>query len=257
MKKRIVSFSLFGSDPIYLQGALRNVRLLPTVYPGWTARVYVSEEIPEELTKRLVDLGAEVVRKNRTGLIDGMFWRFLPAAEADLEAVVVRDVDSRVTQREFAAVEEWFESGFSMHILRDHPLHKVVVLGGMWGCRGGRIPDMPQLVEHWRLWAKKGQDQDFLRDVIYPRFRYDCLVHSDFYQYAGESARAFPLPREGGEFMGCVYDADRDSLTPQQHAENALQLEGATLCRLPRARKQPKIYLMAEQWVRNLRNRVA
>ncbi|MEQ1830311.1 MAG: hypothetical protein ABL921_30420 [Pirellula sp.] len=257
MNKRIVAFSVFGSDPMYLDGAVRNAVLVASVYPGWSARFYVSEEIPTDCIDRLLDSGAEVVSRKRVGLIDGMFWRFLPVSERDVDAVVMRDVDSRLTHREFAAVEEWIESGFSLHIMRDHPQHKVPILGGMWGCRGGRITDMDRQVAAWGLWAKKGQDQDFLRDVIYPRFRYDCMVHSEFYQYAGESVRPFPISRDGGEFVGCVYDADRDSLTTEQDEANLVQLSGCTLRRLPRARRQPKFYLLAEQWVRNLRRRVA
>jgi hypothetical protein len=257
MKKRIVSFSLFGSGPLYLEGAVRNAQLVARVYPGWIARMYVSQEIPLSCIDRLQQCGAEVVVKERTGLIDGMFWRFLPAGEPDVDAVAVRDVDSRLTHREFAAVEEWLESGFSLHIMRDHPLHKVPVLGGAWGCRGRSIPDIESLIDGWKLWAKKGQDQDFLRDTIYPRFRYDCMVHSDFYQYAGESVKPFPAPRNRGEFVGCVYDPDRDDLTDEQHAAHLVELQSCELRRLPRVKRHPKFYLVAEQWVRNWRKRVA
>lgn len=253
--KRIVSFSLYGTSPLYLQGALRNVRLIRSIYPGWTARVYASEEIPEDLLSEMRSSGAEIVRKLRTSSIDGMFWRFLPAGEADVDAMIVRDVDSRVTAREFAAVSQWIDSGKTLHILRDHPYHRVVMLGGMWGCRRGAIADMQSLIARWKLWAKKGQDQDFLRDVIYPRFRNDCFVHSDLFAYGDERAEPFPLPRNRGEFVGCVYQPDRDTLTEQEHRDNARLFDSVAFRRLPAARVRLKAYLVAEQWLRNLRSK--
>jgi hypothetical protein len=256
-KKRIVSFSLYGTNPLYLQGALRNVQLMPSVYPNWVTRVYVSQEVPLEFCQRLTVAGAEVVQKRRIGVVDGTFWRFLPASESDVEVVVVRDVDSRVTVREFAAVEEWIASGKTIHIMRDHPSHHTAILAGMWGCRGGSIPDMPILIDRWGLWSKKGLDQAFLRDIVYPRFVTDCMVHSDFCEYAGESARPFPTKRVGGEFVGCVYDPDRNTLTAEQHAENLSHLASATLRKFPRAKPKLKLSLVAEHWYRRIRRRVA
>jgi len=251
--KRLVSFALFGTKPLYLQGALRNVVMIPEIYPGWTPRIYASQEIPEPLVRKLIDGGAEVVRKQRTGEIDGMFWRFLPAGEAGIDAMVVRDVDSRPTIREYAAVEEWLASGKTLHVMRDHPHHKVVMLGGMWGCRGNAIPDMEILVDSWKLWAKKGQDQDFLRDVIYPRFKNDILIHSDLYQYRGECCIPFPVPRQRGEFVGAVIDPDRDSFTDTQAIASESLFAGCSLHQLKHAKRRKKLSLAAEQWIRDLR----
>jgi hypothetical protein len=252
-KRRIVSFSLYGTNPLYLEGAMRNVQLLPNVYPNWVARIYVSQEVSPEFCHRLTDAGAEVVQKRRIGLVDGTFWRFLPASESDVEFVVVRDVDSRVTDREFAAVTEWMESGKTIHIMRDHPSHHTAMLAGMWGCRGGCIPDMQMLIDKWGLCSKKGLDQAFLRDVIYPRFLQDCMVHSDFCEYAGESARPFPTKRYGGEFVGCVYDSDRNTLTAEQHTENLSHFAAATLRKFPRARTKHKLPMLLKHWFRRMR----
>ena len=66
-----------------------------------------------------------------------MFWRFFAHDETDCEYVVFRDADSRISKREKMAVDEWIQSGKSIHIMRDHPYHTVPILGGMWGCRNG------------------------------------------------------------------------------------------------------------------------
>ena len=99
MVKRVVSYSLYGTNPLYIQGAIRNVRLVPKIYPGWTPRVYVSQEIDTRAIDELLAAGAQVIRKHRSGLIDGMFWRFLPVGDPTLDAVIIRDTDSRPTLR--------------------------------------------------------------------------------------------------------------------------------------------------------------
>ena len=253
MHKRIISFSLFGESPLYHQGALRNVQLASSVYPGWTPRVYCSHEIPTQLIGQLQDAGAEIVHRRRVSIVDGTFWRFLPLADPKLDAVIIRDVDSRISAREYAAVDEWLASGRSLHIMRDHPLHRVPILAGMWGGRGGCVPDMDQLIERWNLWQRKGQDQDFLRDIIYPRFEDDCVVHSNWFEYEGERAVPFPTDRVEGEFVGSMIQADRDTLTVEESQKNATFFRKETLRRLPRVRPRPKMLLLAEQWFRKIR----
>ena len=57
--------------------------------------------------------------------------RFLVADDIFVDRFVVRDADSRPNAREWAAVQEWIESGYSAHIMRDHPAHDVVMNAGV------------------------------------------------------------------------------------------------------------------------------
>ena len=69
-----------------------------------------------------------------------------------------RDLDSRITAREVAAVEEWLQSGAPLHSMRDHPAHKSSLMGGAWGARldQGRI-----MADLWlRSW------QEMLKDPL-------------------------------------------------------------------------------------------
>ena len=47
------------------------------------------------------------------------------------------------------AVEEWIHSGKSFHIMRDHPYHSAVVLGGMWGGVKGCLPNLKAELKKW------------------------------------------------------------------------------------------------------------
>ena len=57
---KLITYSLYGEDPQYSEGAIQNARLLPDVYPGWKARFYVSQEISTAVIKELRALGSEV-----------------------------------------------------------------------------------------------------------------------------------------------------------------------------------------------------
>ena len=50
-----------------------------------------------------------------------------------MEVFLSRDLDSRLNAREAAAVAEFLQSGAGVHIMRDHPAHAAVMMGGMWG----------------------------------------------------------------------------------------------------------------------------
>ena len=44
--------------------------------------------------------------------------------------VLFRDLDSRPSQREKAAVEQWLRSKHAFHVMRDHPGHDMAMLAG-------------------------------------------------------------------------------------------------------------------------------
>ncbi|HCT54427.1 MAG TPA: hypothetical protein DF712_18435, partial [Balneola sp.] len=137
--KKIIAFSLWGDTPMYTVGAVRNAELVPEVYgDSWTSRFYISNDVPSEVVEKLKSLPqTEIVNLNEPPDWFGMFWRFLAIDDSDV--VIFRDTDSRITQRERLAVEEWLSSGRTLHIMRDHPYHSEPIMGGMWGCVSNKI----------------------------------------------------------------------------------------------------------------------
>ena len=51
--KKIISFSLYGSDSRYCNGILCNVELAKIIYPDWICRVYYAESVPEYFINEL------------------------------------------------------------------------------------------------------------------------------------------------------------------------------------------------------------
>ena len=149
--EKIISFSLWGNHPVYVAGALRNAELAAEIYPGWTCRFYLGRDVSHELAQKL---GAfphvETVAISESPGWRGMFWRFYPAAESDVEVLLVRDVDCRLGRREAAAVLEWLGSPLGFHIMRDHPLHRTEILGGMWGVKGGVLTELRKQIRRYK-----------------------------------------------------------------------------------------------------------
>jgi hypothetical protein len=60
-------------------------------------------------------------------------WRFIPLADPLVDLVVFRNLDSYVLDREVAAVHEWLNSSYPMHIMRDHVIqHRFFMLGTLF-----------------------------------------------------------------------------------------------------------------------------
>jgi hypothetical protein len=202
--KKIISFSLWGDNPKYTIGAIKNAELTPIIYPGWISRFYCGESVPTDIIKTLISLpNTEVVMMDVDGDWTGMFWRFYACEDSDI--MLSRDTDSRLSNREKLAVDEWLESNKDFHIMRDHPYHKTEILGGMWGCRNGILNDIESEIIKYNKGNFWQVDQNFLKEKIYPKILKNCFVHDSFFKIEVNS-KQFPSERINKEFVGDVFD---------------------------------------------------
>ncbi len=177
----IVSYSVWGTDPLYLNGAIANAKLVPDMYKGFTARFYCDESSPASFIDELKGLQAQVVLMQNKGepyTWEGLFWRFLAFEETGI--VLIRDIDSRITSREVSAVNEWLNSTYQFHTMRDHIEHSMPILGGMFGCKNGLLQNINELLGTWHNFNTKGCDQEFLRDTIWPMVINTALAHDKY-----------------------------------------------------------------------------
>ena len=206
--KKILSYSLWGTNPKYTKGAVCNAREAKILYPGWTARFYCGTSVPPAILEALREAEAEVILMPKINDTRGMFWRFLALADADVERVVFRDTDSRLTTREVLAVREWEKSSYIGHIMRDHPYHGMPLMGGMWGCIGGIFSDIATQIKNFNPLDTYNQDQLFLESFVYPKLiKQGCLVHDEFFRFE-KNAQPFPTTRKNYEFVGEAIGVD-------------------------------------------------
>ena len=66
--KKIISFSLWGDNPKYTIGALKNANLALTIYPEWICRYYVAKSVPNDIITQLESLSnVEIIKMDEEG----------------------------------------------------------------------------------------------------------------------------------------------------------------------------------------------
>ena len=206
LHKKVVAFSLYGNNSRYNQGAFANVNLIQWVYPGWSMRVYHDNSVDEQLLAKISSRGI-VQLINMTGSeLNPMNWRFLPAIDDSVEVFCSRDIDSRLSMREFSAVSQWLDSDANVHMIRDHPGHRGYhMLGGMWCAKAGAIPDLRGRLDAYHKRSHFNADQEFLRDEIWPQVRSSMLQHVSFGCERWDGTLPIPMVRVGLEHIGAVF----------------------------------------------------
>jgi len=222
MGKKVISFQLFGTDPMYTAGAIENAKLAPKIYPGWICRFYCMLDVPAKIRTALKALGAEVVECNQAS--DSVWRRFLRLRvvyDPTVDVFLIRDCDSRLNVRGAAAVKQWLDSEKPVHIMRDHRRHTAPIMGGMWGGRAWKtwMPNFEQEMKFWivrmkmgwraRRIGKRDGDQSFLRDKVWPLVNgiNMHMGHDNRKRKTGHE-RNFMVDLPGGAFVGMQFTKD-------------------------------------------------
>jgi hypothetical protein len=205
--KKVVSFSLFGSSPTYLFGAIQNAMRIGNAYfPGWISRFYFSNTVPNEVRSALLSLGAELFYVDLGSCPSPIFGRLLVMMDASVDTWICREAESRPSRRDEIMVNDWLDSGLPWHVIKDHSgcaMHPVYT-----GCFGGRglkalVPGISDMMFAWARhqikpinWTedKPGwffHNQEFVRDSLWPSMLKDG-VRIHWSRRAKEANRMFP-----------------------------------------------------------------
>jgi tetratricopeptide (TPR) repeat protein len=184
----VISFSLWGTAPFYAYGAMINLVLSRTVYPGWACRFYIDSAVPPACAAFLRDNGADVrnIEDEYPGV--GLFQRFLVMNDRTVGRFLVRDCDARLSMAEADLVRQWIDSGHPFHVVRDHVLHNELMIGCLWAGRTDCAIDIVELMRRYFTFgptAKYGHDQRMLGLMLWPLIRKHCLVHDKYYRLDG------------------------------------------------------------------------
>lgn len=186
---------------------MENLKLIQTHFPDWKVFLYLGADIPAHFVSKVLQYPQVVLRyTQRTGHIVSLY-RFLPLDEEGVECMIVRDADSRVHGRDRWAIHAFLESSYGVHAIRDHPWHTTEILAGLWGVKKGAITSIGDLLQPYiGRSGKFGIDQDFLREVVYPRVKTNLLVHtSQTFRYSEEEVQAsFPTAWTDAQYCGKV-----------------------------------------------------
>lgn len=252
--KKVISFAVFGpftnttrnTDRKYLNvgntlkwikaGIHIQATTAQQYYPDWILRFYIAGDTlltaQEEQDLIANYTNVELIYCQR---IDSnsrmMMLRFLVNDDPTVKISLVRDVDSRFSLRELAAVNEWMahESQYDFHVMRDHKNHQWPVMGGTLGmrrrCLGSKsmlslmeqaFQEHPEKIDGGRV---PGEDQAFMALYVWPLVKDRTLVHDSRKSKTncgnGTVCKDFPLgPRSTSYFVGQEFKSDRFAKEP-------------------------------------------
>lgn len=203
---KVISYSLWGSNPKYTVGAIRNAELAKIIYPDWKCKFFVASSVPKDIVDQLSLFDNVIVEyKLNPGDWGSMFWRFDTSYDQSINISIFRDTDSRLSWREKYAVDQWLISDKTFHIMRDHPHHGFPILGGMWGYKNNAQYPMKELLTSFDVQNKYGTDYEFFIQKLYPIIGNDKVTHDPFFERI-----PFPTARIDKQFVGEVYDENEN-----------------------------------------------
>ena len=190
-EKNIISFSLWGNNPLYTKGAILNSQFIPVIYPYWTARFYCADNTDKEIIQALKKNNAQVILVSQSNEIyKALFWRYLVLDDPSVERYMIRDIDSLPTCQERTAIDQWIESKELFHIIRDHYSHCTVINAGLFAGIQGALSGFQEMSNLFYFYAQKERtvDQRFLQFFVWPIIKNECLTHDDYFKFGNNVA---------------------------------------------------------------------
>lgn len=176
---KYLCFQLWGTDPTYVQGFYENLRQARRYYPGYQVLLYKEQGVPGHFP-------CEVIERADEGWLN-FFWRLHIFRDRQFEVVHFRDADSRLNCKEAKAVKHWEATKKTAYTMHDNPAHADPVMAGMWGIKGGVLPDQSDAIAEWlRLnpaGLKYGCDQRFLHALVLPTIRNSLIRYGRYTKF--------------------------------------------------------------------------
>ena len=197
--KQVISYSLYGQQLKFLVGAIKNAQLAQRFFPGFTVRFYVGNSVPTWCRSTLALFpNVEMILVNEPENSISRMWRFRAVLDPSVDVVLSRDADARLSYREVLAHQEFLDSPYGFHIIRDHPTgHGYLISAGMFACKNKGMHFFEKLWSETPLRDTYMQDQEFLSSQIYPQIAGNVLVHDPYYNYQpSEPSKKKMIPRK-------------------------------------------------------------
>lgn len=222
--KKVLSFSLWGDIPKYTIGALKNADLALKLYPDFECWFYIHKNsVPINIINKLSKFSNAKIffKEGDLNKIKPMCWRFESISDSNVEIMICRDTDSRISIREKMAVDEWIHSKCYLHIIRDHKIfHVYKIFGGMFGIK--KYENMPDWKNEITLIRQNNRprmyDLEFLEKMILKIPANKVLAHSNSSKlFSNEIVKKFPIDYDSSyNFIGAYMD-ENDNRVEEHH----------------------------------------
>jgi len=213
----VFSYCVYGSRPKYVEGLVKNLEQIAEHYPEFQTRVLVGNDVPAAYVARYAEFPN--VKLTHCGTTGGRLTtlRFFPIDDPEVSCMIVRDADSRITERDRECIQRFLESDFTVYTIRDHHYHNCPLMSGQWGVkRTAAHPEFRFEAAYHELKDRLpggldyyGNDEYFTRHYIYPTFGSHMLAFSSIPYVAGglETVAEIRTPRaDDTDFCGNVFE---------------------------------------------------
>jgi hypothetical protein len=218
----VFSYCIYGSNPKYVEGMIKNLEQICMYYPGFQTWIVVGNDVPPEYIEKYKSFPNVTLTHCPFSGGRLMTYRFFPIDNPSVHCMIVRDADSRIGERDRECIRRFLESNFTLFTIRDHYYHKCPIMAGQWGIKRtvtdsefgfeaayNEIKD--ELTKNCGVDAYD-TDQFFTRHYIYPKYGSRMIaftsVNYDFSKI--ETVADISLPRiDDTDFCGNVFEFRR------------------------------------------------
>ena len=139
--------------------------------------------------------------------------RFLVIENLKYDYYFFKDSDSIITSQEKDVMCEWMNNPKSSSlIIRNHYLHVVPILAGMFGIRSDIkvliLLELNNYINNKSNVKYYDYDQRWLRENIYPKIIGDSQVYTSHFYFIGEKVKILKFDELSKDFIGSSYFSD-------------------------------------------------
>jgi len=115
---KVLAFCMWGNIKTYCIGCIKNVILAKHLFPNWEVWIYYNSSVPQCVIRwlkqrdnvKLFEIDDEKTASSfQQNGQQGSIWRYYPLSDKNVEVVVCRDIDSRLSYYEVVQIDRWLK----------------------------------------------------------------------------------------------------------------------------------------------------
>jgi len=209
------SFSLYGDNRKYSDPLFTNIEVIKSNFNIFEIYIYFDNSVPSSVVNELKKRGANLLqmKANYNTAAEKMSWRYNPILNNINDCCIIRDADSIITDREIELIKEWLNTSYNFHIIRDHPLHNMPIMGGLFAVKKGLFDNFKKIYDTKftkYISLDYNGDQLFLAHEIYPLVVNESLIQTSCFSFMFEKVLFIKKAKNPANYIGSVYFGDHD-----------------------------------------------
>lgn len=192
-----VSYSLYGNNSIYYLPLLEQLE----VFNNWKSEmrykdfdfeivVYVDKSVDLNFFSDLPLKLNYIEDFPELLVVPPKMWRYFNVFHNKADVYLFRDSDSLITVREMNLIKKWLKTDYCANVIRDSRLHLFPIMAGTLGVRKECVSILKEILKSEEIISWNNThfyDQIYLTEFLYPRFKKELLVFTNFLCFKGEN----------------------------------------------------------------------